>query len=334
MQIYKTINHAVAAYTKSPIYTNDTLIILFRSLGRRRRHHRRGRHRTRERRHWQGHPSRPRTGTLPTHAPHHTRPTHHTRCPRLSTQQARRPRMSTLQTRRARVCKHRRTKSKSNTRRRRYRAGTIRCRSSCARRWWRRRWGCRRVWRVRVWTHGTKSTRDRSRCVWSRCTLDDPSVTLSDDAPSIYVDTMVKLSTRPFTFDTCRFGSNESWCRVRTGNCFDGTPRDTKEIRCTSEDTANDTDTPGVIVQCQCRKSILYVPNKKLNQRRRTLVDCDDHRIQVKLEENARGALVVTQFANVVCDAVLVRVERCGAWCNVSSRHHMEEVLVRHERCE
>ena len=41
-------------------------------------------------------------------------------------------------------------------------------------------------------------------------------------------------------------------------------------------------------------KGGLYVPDEQLNQRGRALVDRDNHRIQVELEENARGAFVVT----------------------------------------
>lgn len=61
-------------------------------------------------------------------------------------------------------------------------------------------------------------------------------------------------------------------------------------------------------------------------------MDRDNHWVQVKLEENARSALVVTKLASIVSNAVLVRMKRCGAWRNVGSRDHMEVVLVCDER--
>lgn len=33
-------------------------------------------------------------------------------------------------------------------------------------------------------------------------------------------------------------------------------------------------------------------------------------------------------------DAILVRVQRLRAWSDIRGRHHMQEILVGHERCQ
>lgn len=63
-------------------------------------------------------------------------------------------------------------------------------------------------------------------------------------------------------------------------------------------------------------------------------MDLDNHWIEVELEENAWGTLVIIQFASVVCDTVLVCVKRRGARRHVGSRDYMKIILVRHERCQ
>lgn len=59
----------------------------------------------------------------------------------------------------------------------------------------------------------------------------------------------MKVSTRPFAFDSCRFSGDDSWGRVCASDCFYGTDRDAEEIRGAGEDTTDDTNTPDAIVE-------------------------------------------------------------------------------------
>ena len=72
-------------------------------------------------------------------------------------------------------------------------------------------------------------------------------------------------------------------------------------------------------------------PDDQLHERGGPLVYAQPHRVQVELEEDAGCAGVVRERAGVVRDAVLVRVQRGGAWGDVSRRDYMEEVLVCHK---
>ena len=57
----------------------------------------------------------------------------------------------------------------------------------------------------------------------------------------------------------------------------------------------------------------------------------DLQRVEVELEEDAGSAAVVVKHACVVGHAVLICVQRLGAWRNVCRRYDVEEVLIRDE---
>lgn len=104
---------------------------------------------------------------------------------------------------------------------------------------------------MRVWTHGAEPTRDRGRGVRrSRTSFDDPSVTLSHNAASTHGGALTEVSTCPFAFDARRFSSDDPCGVVCARDCFDGTDRDSEEIRSTGEDTTDDSNTPDAIVKC------------------------------------------------------------------------------------
>jgi hypothetical protein len=62
-------------------------------------------------------------------------------------------------------------------------------------------------------------------------------------------------------------------------------------------------------------------------------VNGDNHWVEVELEVNTGDSLIVFQLPGVVSYTVLVCLERPTSGGNICSRNHMQEVLVRHERC-
>lgn len=59
----------------------------------------------------------------------------------------------------------------------------------------------------------------------------------------------------------------------------------------------------------------------------RALDDGETDRLNVKLEEDARDALM-TNLSFIVCHTVLVCMQRFGAWCDVGRWNDSKEVVI------
>ena len=70
------------------------------------------------------------------------------------------------------------------------------------------------------------------------------------------------------------------------------------------------------------------VPDEELDEGGRTLVYHHPQRLQVKLEEDARCAVVMRQDPSIVRNAVLVRLNGFDPRCFVSCGDNAEEILV------
>ncbi len=70
------------------------------------------------------------------------------------------------------------------------------------------------------------------------------------------------------------------------------------------------------------------VPDEKLNQCRGFLVDSDVDGVEVKLEENTQGALIMFQDMGEVCDTVLVGRKVITTGSDICCRGDMPVVLV------
>ena len=65
-----------------------------------------------------------------------------------------------------------------------------------------------------------------------------------------------------------------------------------------------------------------------------TLNDSETDRLNVKLEEDSRDANVVTDFPLIVRHAILVRMQRFRAWCDVCGWNDPKIVLICNKICE
>lgn len=107
-------------------------------------------------------------------------------------------------------------------------------------------------------------------------------------------------------------GGDEARGVVCAGDDLDRASRDADRVAHAHEDAAEDTDDA----------------DEELQEGSRALVQRDAERVEVEFEEDAGGAAVVLDLTRVVCDGVLMRVERGTAGCNVGCWDDVKEVLV------
>ena len=75
-------------------------------------------------------------------------------------------------------------------------------------------------------------------------------------------------------------------------------------------------------------------PNKELTKGGRTLDDGETDGLNVKLEEDSRDALAVTDFPFIMRHTVLVRMQRFRAWCDVCGWDDSKVVLICDKICK
>lgn len=96
--------------------------------------------------------------------------------------------------------------------------------------------------------------------------------------------------------------------------------------------------TPTHLVVCASGSTSLErndgnAPNEELTKCGRALYDRETDGLNVKLEEDSWNGRVVGNFLFIVRDAVLVRMQRFRAWCDVGCWDNSKEVLICNKIC-